>query len=80
MTLGSDTFTVTNYTSTSPNVAIPPCDGYTYALSTYRMSVGTPAGATYGIVPFMELAGSSTSESGTNTFDYTIQITALAVG
>jgi len=79
MTIGTNTFTVTNYTSISPNVDIPSCDGYTYALTTYQMSVGAPAGSTYEIEPYMELVGSSTSASGTNTFDYTIQITALTV-
>jgi len=80
MTISENTFTVTNYTSVSPNVAIPSCGGYTYALNTYKLSVGTPTGSDYEIVPYMEIAGSSTSSSGTNTFDYTIQITSLAVG
>jgi len=80
MTIGPNSLTVTNYTSNAPNVAIPSCDGYSYLLTTYDMSIGTPAGSNFEIIPYMEIAGSDTNPSGTATFTYVIQITAFTVG
>lgn len=79
LTIGTNTFTIKNYTSSSPNVAIPSCGGHTWALTTFKLSVGTPTGSSFEIVPYMEIAGSDTTASGTTIFDYTAQITAFTV-
>ena len=64
-------------------MAIPPCSGYAYDLTAYKLSAGTPTGSTLEIIPDMEITGPNThtTESGTTTttFDYAIQITAFAL-
>lgn len=82
-TIEGNTFQVTSYTSNSPNVVIPPCGGISYALTTYTLSVGTPTGSSYEIIPHMDIAGTDTVTTGsgtqTATFDYVIQVTAFNV-
>ena len=77
LTIGTNTFAVKNYTSSSPNVAVPSCCGHTYALTIYKLPVATPTGSSFEIVPYMEITGSDTTASGTTTFDYTTRITAF---
>ena len=80
MTVGGNSFGVTNYTANSPNVAIPSCNGDSYYLTTYDMSVGTPSGTTFVIIPYMELVGTETTSGGSASISYVIQITAFTVG
>lgn len=83
VTIGTNTFEVTNYTTNTPSVSIESCSGVSYLLSKYVLLVGTPTGSSSQIMPYMEIAGSittvSTSGQVTIPFEFTVQITELTL-
>jgi hypothetical protein len=81
VTVGSSTFTVTNYAANTLPQTITDClTGTTTNLTAYKLSVGTPTGTSYKVVTFMQLAGSSTVNGQPTSFNYVIQIVSLTVG
>ena len=80
VTIGSNSFTVTNYAIITTPETIPGCGGSGSAtLSTYTASLGTPSGSSFELVVSATFVGSFTDASGTTTVNYTYQITALTV-
>jgi hypothetical protein len=81
VTIGSSTFTVTNYAANTLPQTITDClTGSTTNLTAYKLSVGTPTGTSYKVVTYMQLAGSSTVNGQPTSFNYVIQIVSLTVG
>jgi hypothetical protein len=81
VTIGSNTFAVTNYAANTLPQDITSCGtGSITHLTAYKLSVGTPTGTSYKVVTYMQLAGSSTVNGQPTSFNYVIQIVALTVG
>jgi len=80
VTIGAQTFTVTNFVAYTLPETIQLCNGETDTLSAYSLSEGTPSGSTYEIPTSVHIEGSTTSNGATIPIDFTIQITAFTVG
>ena len=81
VTIGSNTFTVTNWAANTLPQTITSCPaGTTTNLTAYKLSVGAPKGTSYDVVTYMMLAGSSTVNGQPQSFSYVIQIISLTVG
>jgi hypothetical protein len=85
VTIGSNTFSVTNWAANTLPQTITSCSsgltaGTTTNLTAYKLSVGTPKGTSYQVVTYMQLAGSSTNNGQTSNFNYVIQIVSFTVG
>ena len=81
VTIGSNTFTVTNYAANTLPQTITSCGtGSTSNITAYKLSVGSPTGTSYKVVTYMQLAGSSTVNGQPESFNYVIQIVSLTVG
>jgi hypothetical protein len=79
VTIGTQTFTVTNYVALSLPENIQLCNGETDTLTAYNLSEGTPSGSTLELPTYTNIAGTSTLNGSTKPFAFTIQITALTV-
>jgi len=83
--IGPSTFTVTNYTASSPPETIPGCNGESITLTAGSFSVGTPiVGSSYPLVTYFDVAGSEitvgvSGTPSTTTFSFTGQITSVTV-
>jgi len=80
VTIGTNTFTVTNWAANTLPQTITSCTGTSTNLTAYKLSVGTPKGTSYAVVTYMQLAGSSTVNGQPESFSYIIQIISLTVG
>jgi len=82
VTIGSNSFAVTNYTLNTTPETIQGCNGSGSAtLTTYTASLGTPTGSSFELVAAATFVGSITDAWGTTTtVDYTYQVTGLTVG
>jgi hypothetical protein len=81
VTIGSNTFTVTNWAANTLPQTITSCPpGTSTNLTAYKLSVGTPKGSSYDIVTYMQIAGTSTSNGQSANIDYVIQVVSLTVG
>ena len=78
VTIGSQTFTVTNYVAVTLPESIQLCNGETDTLTAYNLSEGTPSGSTLELPTYTNIAGTSTL-NGRTPFAFTIQITAVTV-
>lgn len=77
VTIGTNTFTLTNYAANSLPETVPVCGGTSTTLNTASMSIGNPNGANY-LFPFdVDISGSV--RAGTTTFIITSQITSMTV-
>jgi hypothetical protein len=80
VTLGANTFTLTNYAANSLPETVPSCAGAGITLTTASMSIGTPNGANYPFPFDVDVVGSSTGGMmGNVTFTITSQITSIIV-
>ncbi len=82
MTIGTNTFTLTNYAANSLPETVPVCSGASITLSTASMSIGSPNGANYPFPFDVDVVGSATGGpygAGTTTFTITSQITSVTV-
>ena len=79
VTIGSYTFTVTNYVANALPETIQLCNGETDQLTTYHLSEGTPSGSSYELPTYVRIAGSSTIAGSTTPFDFEIQVTAFTI-
>ena len=79
VTIGANTFTVTNYVAYALPETVQLCNGETDQLTAYSLSEGTPSGSSYELPNYVHIAGSSTANGTAATFDFTIKITAFAV-
>jgi len=80
VTLGSNTFTVTNYAANTLPETLSFCNVAPSTLTSYNLSVGTPKGSTYEIVTSMQIAESSTTGGVTTSINVSIQVVSLTVG
>jgi len=78
-TIGTNSFTVTNYVANTLPETIQICNTETVVLSTYNVNLGTPKGSGMEIVTSASFAAMDTNSTGTTTSDYTYQVTALTV-
>jgi len=80
VTIGTNSFTVTNYVLNTTPETIQGCSNSGSAdLSNYSVSLGTPTGSNFELVISANFAGTFTTASGNSTVDYTYQLTALTV-
>jgi hypothetical protein len=77
VTLGTNTFTLTNYAANSLPETVPVCGGASTTLNTASMSIGMPNGANYEFPIDFDISGSV--RAGTTTFTITSQITSITV-
>jgi hypothetical protein len=81
VTVGPSVFTVTNYTANSLPETISECNGQSITLTTGSFSLGTPSGANYPLITYIDVAGSETtvgvSGTSTTTYSFTSQITSV---
>jgi len=78
-TIGTNTFTVTNYIAYQLPENIQVCGGGTTTLTAYNLSEGTPTGSSYELPTYVNIAGYTTINGTTTPFFFTIQITAFTV-
>ncbi len=79
VTIGANTFTLTNYAANSLPETVPSCGGASTTLTTASMSIGSPNGANYPFPFDVNIVGSSTKGAGTTTITITSQITSVTV-
>ena len=79
VTIGTNTFTLTNYAANSLPETVPSCGGASITLTTASMSIGSPNGANYPFPFDVNIVGSSTKGAGTTTITITSQITSMTV-
>ena len=77
VTIGTNTFTVTNYVANALPETIQRCNGETTTITAYSLSEGTPSGSSYELPTYVDVAGSTTSNGVTTPFGFTVQITAF---
>ena len=81
VTIGTNSFTVTNYVTNTTPETIQGCNNSGYgSVSTSNVNLGTPSGSSFELVTSSTFVGSITDASGTTTtLDFTYQTTALTV-
>jgi len=80
VTIGTNSFTVTNYVANTTPETIQGCNNSgSGSLSNYSVNLGTPNGSSFELVVSATFAGSITDASGTRTFDITYQTTAFTI-
>jgi hypothetical protein len=79
VTIGTQTFTVTNYITNTLPETIQRCNGETTLLTAYNVSEGTPSGSTYQLLTYARMSGSTTADGTKTPFSFTIQVTAFSV-
>jgi len=76
VTIGTQTFTVTNYVAVTLPETIQLCNGEADTLAAYNLSEGTPSGSTIELPTYANIAASTSN--GTH-FAFTVEITAFTV-
>jgi len=79
VTIGTQTFTVTNYVALTLPETIQLCNGESDTLTAYNLSEGTPSGSTLELPTYTHIVGTSTLNGTTTPFGFTVQITAFTV-
>ena len=79
VTIGTNTFAVTNYAANTLPETIQRCNGETTVLTAYNLSEGTPSGSTYELPANVYIAGSTTANGTTRPFSFTFQVTAFTI-
>ena len=79
VTIGSQTFTVTNYVALKVPETIQLCSGETDTLTAYNLSEGTPTGASLELPVYVSIGGTATANGTTTPFAFTVRITAFTV-
>jgi hypothetical protein len=79
VTLGTNTFTVTNYVANTLPQTITPCNGAPSTLTSFSLSVGVPSGSSTKLVTYLQIAGSSTSAGVVTSFNSVIRVVSLTV-
>ena len=78
-TIGTNSFTVTDYVANTTPETVQGCNGSTALIDTYNVYLGTPNGSSLELVTSANFSVTLTTSSGTNILDYTYQITSLTV-
>jgi len=79
VTLGTNTFTVTNYVANTLPQTITPCNGSPSTLTNFSLSVGTPTGSNTRLVTDMQIAGTSSVGGVSQSYTTTIKVISLTV-
>jgi len=79
VTIGGQTFTVTNYVTNNLPETIQLCNGETDTLTAYNLSEGTPSGSSFELPTYASIAGTATANGTTTPFSFTVKITAFTV-
>jgi len=79
VTIGTQTFTVTNYVTYTLPETIQLCNGETDTLTAYNLSEGTPSGSSFELPTYVNIAGTATENGTTTPFSFTVNITAFTV-
>jgi hypothetical protein len=77
VTIGSSTFPVKNYSANSDPEYISPCGSGPLTLSTYSLSVGTPAGSSISLVTYMQMSGLEVYGGENISVTYMLQLNSL---
>jgi hypothetical protein len=77
VTIGTHSFTATNYVANTLPETIQRCNGETTVLTAYNVSEGIPSGSTYQLLTYANMSGSTTANGTTRAFAFTIQVTAF---
>ena len=80
-TIGTNSFTTTDYVANTTPETIQGCNGSgSGSVSNFNVNLGTPSGSNFELVVSSTFVGSITDASGTTTtFDFTYQTTALTL-
>jgi len=79
VTLGTSTFTVTEYAANTLPETVSSCSLAPTTLTSFALAVGTPKGSSYELVTSMTFGESSTSGGVTTTTDVSVQVVSLTV-
>lgn len=79
VTIGTQTFQVTNYITNTIPETIQLCNGETDVLTAYSLSEGTPTGASLVLPTYASIAGTATANGTTTPFSFIVEITAFTV-
>jgi len=79
VTIGTNSFTVSDYVANMTPETIQGCSGSSAVVNTYNVYLGTPTGSSLELVTSANFSVALTTSSGTTTLDYEYQITALSV-
>jgi hypothetical protein len=79
VTIGTQTFTVTNYVTNTLPETIQLCNGETDTLTAYSLSEGTPSGSSFELPVYADIGGTATANGTTTPFSFTVKITAFTV-
>jgi hypothetical protein len=79
VTLGTNTFKVTNYVANTLPQTITPCNGSPSTLTAFNLSVGTPSGSSTKLVTYLSISGTETVAGAAQSYSETITVTSLTV-
>ena len=79
VSIGPTKVSVTTYAANKLPETIVGCNGDSTTLTDYSYAVGTPQGASVPLVTSEHFTGSDTSNGQTTTFNYTLQVTSIAL-
>jgi hypothetical protein len=80
VTLGSNTFDVTSYVANTLPLTIAGCDAIPTTMTGFNLSVGVPAGSSFELVTYAQLAASTMTDGTTTTTNTSLQVVSLTVG
>jgi len=78
-TIGTQSFSVTNYVTNTLPKTIQLCNGESDTLTAYSLSEGTPSGSTFELPVYVNIGGTATANGTTTPFYFTVNITAFTV-
>jgi len=78
-TIGTNSFTVTDYVANTTPETIQVCNEQPAVIDVYNVHAGTPSGSSLEMITSADFSGTLTTPTGYNTLDYTYQLTALTV-
>jgi hypothetical protein len=79
VTIGTNSFTVTDYVANTTPETIQGCNGDSFLIDAYSVYLGTPTGSSLEMITSANFSSTITTPSGNTTLDYSYQLTALTV-
>jgi hypothetical protein len=80
VTIGTNTFTVTNYQLATSGVSTQGCGGVSGTLNTENLSIGTPSGSSTGLVTYFQLSATVTYNGQVENVSWVIKVTSFTLG
>jgi len=78
-TIGTNSFTVTDYMANTTPETIQVCNGEPLVINAYNVYIGMPSGSSLKMITSANFSVTLTTPTGYNAFDYTYQLTAITV-